>query len=158
MKFLTTDYPSPVNVGRYRIDSERGMRFEEYRGKVGLADLRSVVSAMVSDPCWSPDHHGLVDLSEAELEMSANDVLRLALMLRQEENRSHGWLVFAVPNSVAYGVVRMLGYWSRNTERFRIFQSRAEAEAWLEKNRDQQPLSFRENAAARADGALRQVV
>jgi hypothetical protein len=158
MKFLTADYSSPVNVGRYRIDPERGMRVEEYRGKVGLSDLRSVVSAMVSDPCWSPEHHGLVDLSEAELELSANDVLRLALMLRQEENRSHGWLVFAVPNSVAYGVVRMLGYWSRNTDRFRIFQSRSEAEAWLEKNRDQPPLSFRENPAVARESALRQVI
>jgi hypothetical protein len=134
------------------------MRVEEYRGKVGLSDLRSVVSAMVSDPCWSPEHHGLVDLSEAELELSANDVLRLALMLRQEENRSHGWLVFAVPNSVAYGVVRMLGYWSRNTDRFRIFQSRSEAEAWLEKNRDQPPLAFRETPAAARESALRQVI
>ena len=58
MKFLTTDYSSPASVGHYRIDTERGMRVEEYRGKVGLANLRSVVSAMVSDPCWDPEHHG----------------------------------------------------------------------------------------------------
>lgn len=142
MKFLTTDYSSPASVGRYRIDKEKGLRVEEYRGKVGLSDLRSVVAAMASDPCWSPEHHGLVDFSDAELDLSANDVLRLALMLRQEENRSNGWVVFAVGSSTAYGVVRMLGYWSRNTDRFRIFQSRAEAEAWLERNRHQNPLSF----------------
>ena len=148
MKFLTTDNTSTDSVGRYRIDADRRMRIEEYQGKVGLCDLRSIVSAMASDPCWSPDHHGLVDFTDAELELSANDVLRLALTLRQEENRSRGWLVFAVRSSVAYGVVRMLGYWSRNTDRFRIFQSRQEAETWLERNLNVSPPGFRESAVA----------
>lgn len=142
MKFLTTDYPSLGTVGRYRIDSDRRMRIEEYQGKVGLADLKSVISAMASDPCWSPDYHGLVDFSGATLELSANDVLRLALVLRHEENRSNGWLAFVAPNSTIYGVVRMLGYWSRNTERLQIFPSRAEAEIWLDRNIDQVPPAF----------------
>lgn len=150
MKFLTTEYPSPAAETQYRIDTSRGMRIEEYQGKVGLADVRGLVSAMSSDPCWSPDYHGLVDFTEADLELSANDVLRLALTLRQEEHRSHGWLVFAVRNSVAYGVVRMLGYWSRNTDRFRIFHSRREAEAWLERHMDQAPPGFQRPAAAAA--------
>lgn len=158
MKFLTTDYSSTVSVGRYRIDTERRMRIEEYQGKVGLADLRSIVSAMASDPCWSPDFHGLVDFTKAELELSANDVLRLALMLRQEGNRSRGWLVFAVSNSVAYGVVRMLGYWSRNTDRFRIFQSRDEAESWLDRHASKHPPGFREIPAVEPLPALRSVV
>ena len=146
MKFSTTEYPAAVSVGRYRIDQDRRMRIEEYQGKVGLADLRSVISAMASDPCWSPEHHGLVDFSKAELELSANDVLRLALMMRQEAHRTSGWLVYAVGNPLAYGVVRMLGYWSRNTERFRIFHSREEAEAWLERNGGQAPPEFCEPA------------
>jgi hypothetical protein len=158
MKFSTTDNSSTVSVGRYRIDTERRIRIEEYQGKVGLGDLKSIVSAMASDPCWSPDHHGLVDFSHAELELSANDVLRLALMLRQEENRSRGWLVFAVSSSVAYGVVRMLGYWSRNTDRFRIFQSRAEAEGWLERHLDKAPPGFREFSGERKEAALRNAV
>ena len=158
MKFLTTDNSSTASVGRYRIDAERRMRIEEYQGKVGLGDLRSIVSAMSSDPCWSPDHHGLVDFSDAELELSANDVLRLALTLRQEENRSRGWLVFAVRSSVAYGVVRMLGYWSRNTDRFRIFQSRQEAEGWLERHLDKSPPGFRENISLPKEAVLRNAV
>jgi hypothetical protein len=159
MKFPSTEYSAPVSVGRYRIDTDRRIRIEEYQGKVGLADLRSIVAAMASDPCWSADHHGLVDFSRAELELSANDVLRLALMLRQEANRTRGWLVFAVSSPVAYGVVRMLGYWSRNTDRFRIFQSREEAEAWLERNREHAPPAFREpEAATRKEAALRNAV
>jgi hypothetical protein len=66
----------------------------------------------------------------------------LALILRHEENRSTGWLAFVAPNSTIYGVVRMLGYWSRNTERLQIFPSREEAEVWLDRNIDQVPPGF----------------
>lgn len=142
MKFLTTDYSSLGKVGRYRIDSDRRVRIEEYQGSVELADMKSVISAMASDPCWSPDYHGLVDFSEATLNLSSNDVLRLALVLRHEDHRSHGWLAFVAPNSTIYGIVRMLGYWSRNTERLQIFPSRGEAEAWLTRNVDQVPPGF----------------
>lgn len=157
MKFLTTDISSQASVGRYRIDSDRGLCIEEYRGKVGLEELRSIVRAMVSDPCWSPDHHGLVDLCDAQLEMSSNDVLRLALTLRQQGNRSRGWQVFAVGSSVSYGIVRMLGYWSRNTDRFRIFQSREEAEHWLERHREKGPQGFVEPSTAPVVAPLRSV-
>ena len=158
MKFLTTDYSSLVTVGRYRIDSTRKIRIEEYHGKVELADLRSIVSEMTSDPCWSPEHHGLVDFTEANLELSANDVLRMALMLRQEQNRSNGWLVFAVKNSVAYGIVRMLGYWSRNTDRIKIFHCRDEAEAWLERHLDKSPPGYQQPTLTNKEAALRNVI
>jgi hypothetical protein len=150
MKFLTTDYPSSGTVGYYRIDKERRVRIEEYHGKTELSDLKSVISSMASDPCWSADFHGLIDFSDAELELSANDILRLALVLRHEEYRSHGWLAFVATNSTTYGIVRMLGYWSRNTDRMRIFQNRAEAERWLEINKDQIPPGFIEEGSALA--------
>jgi len=158
MKLLSPDYSSPQTTGSYRIDQDRRMRIEKYHGKVRLEDLRSVTSAIASDPCWSQDHHGLVDFSEAELEMSSNDVLRMALTMRQEANRSRGWVAFAVNDSVAYGVVRMLGYWSRNTDRFRIFSSRLEAERWLESHLDDAPPAFHEGEFTPQKVALRSVV
>ena len=142
MKFLTTDYSASEKVGHYRIDVERRIRIEEYQGKTGLNDLKSILLSMASDPCWSAEFHGLIDLSEAELELTANDVLRLALVLRHEANRTHGWLAYVATKSTTYGIIRMLGYWSRNTQRVRIFQTRLEAEAWLEMNIDQVPPGF----------------
>lgn len=158
MKFLTTDYSASGTVGNYRIDTDRRMRIEEYQGKTGLSDLKSIISSMTSDPCWSADYHGLIDFSEAELELTANDVLRLALVLRHEANRSRGWLAYVANRSTTYGIVRMLGYWSRNTERLRIFQSREEAEAWLEVNMHQVPPGFINEDGARPAAVLRNVV
>ena len=158
MQLLITDNPSQGSVGHYRIDTHRRMRIEEYQGKVGLPDLKAMVASMASDPCWSPDYHGLVDFSEAEVDLSANDVLRLALVLRIEENRTRGWLVFVTNNSTVYGTVRMLGYWSRNTDRMRIFDNRQEAERWLERNIDQVPPNFRDVDAVNAAATLRNVI
>lgn len=158
MKFLTTDYSSLGTVGHYRIDSERRIRIEEYQGKTGLADLKSVITAMGSDPCWSADFHGLIDFSDAQLELAANDVLRLALVLRHEGNRTRGWLAYVATNSTTYGIVRMLGYWSRNTDRMRIFPSRAEAERWLERNVDQVPPGFLQEDGIEAAPALRNAI
>jgi hypothetical protein len=155
MKFLTTDYSSSGTVGHYRIDTIRRMRIEEYQGRTGLGDLKSVLSSMASDPCWSAEYHGLIDFSDAELDLTANDVLRLALVLRQEANRSRGWLAYVATNTVTYGIVRMIGYWSRNTDRVRIFQSRAEAERWLVRNRDQVPPGFINEDGMEAAAALR---
>jgi hypothetical protein len=158
MKFSPTDYPSTATVERYRIDAERRMRIEEYQGRTGLADIRAILSAMSSDPCWSPDFHGLIDFSGAELDLSSNDVLRLALVLRHEENRTTGWLGFVATNSLAYGIVRMLGYWSKSTDRIRIFQSRAEAEAWLERNVDQVPPRFVASKGVDSAAAMRNAI
>lgn len=142
MKFLTSDYSFADTVGNYRIDSGRKLRIEEYHGKVVLADMKSMLSAMVSDPCWSADFNGLIDLSEASLDLSANDVLRLALVMRHEPNRTKGWLVYVATNPTTFGIVRMLGYWSRSTDRLRIFADRAEAERWLDRNMNQSPAGF----------------
>ncbi len=158
MKFLTTDYSSLGTVGTYRIDTERRMRIEEYQGKTGLADLKSVIFSMATDPCWSADYHGLIDFSDAELELTANDILRLALVLRHEGNRSNGWLAYVAGNSTTYGIVRMLGYWSRNSDRLKIFQSRGEAEAWLALNIDQVPPGFILEEGLRKTAALRNVI
>lgn len=149
MKLPNTDYSPTECAGRYRIDIERKLRIEEYYGRVELEDMKSIVTAMASDPAWSPEYNGLVDFTGAQLDLTSNEVLRLALMLRHEQNRSSGWLVFAVGDSLSYGVVRMLGYWSRNTDRFRIFKTREEADAWLDRNIYRMPTVVREHPAAR---------
>jgi hypothetical protein len=148
MKLLNSEYPASLASTSYRIDPSRNTRIEEYHGKVHLEDLRSVVAALMEDPNWSPDQHALSDLTDAELDLSANDVLRMALTLRQEAKHSTGWKVFAVKDSTSYGVLRMLGYWSRNTERFRIFKSRKEADTWLENHQDKSPPAFHDTLLA----------
>lgn len=158
MKLLTLDYPSAETVACYRIDTERRLRTEVYEGAVTLGDIRSLMAAMVSDPCWSPEFHGLIDFSGAQLDMSANDVLRLALLLKQEENRSRGWLAFVATTSATYGIVRMLGVWSRTSERLQIFQSRQDAEAWLQRNVDRRPPGIADAAAVNPANKLRSAV
>jgi len=115
----------------YRIEPEHNLRIEEYQGVIRLSDIRALAEAVSADSRWTPEFDTLIDFSRATLELSSNDVLRLALMLRQERYRSQGWMAFAVGDATSYCLVRMLGYWSRMTERSRIFRERSEAEHWL---------------------------
>ncbi len=157
MKLFLSDDVVPDASGEYWIDQSRRMRIEEYHGVTVLGDFRRIMTSMISDPCWSADFHGLVDLSRAKLELTSNDVLRLALLLRRDDCRTHGWLAYVAPDSMTYGIVRMLGYWTRSTDRTRIFGSRSEAEAWLEWNCDQIPPRFVEKKTRWAPPAARVV-
>ncbi len=158
MKLLTTDYPSPGTVNHYQIDSEKRRWVEEYQGKVGLMDMKTMIAAMASDPCWSAKLHGLIDFSDVELDLSANDILRLALVLKHEGHRTQGWLVYVANNSTTFGIVRMLSYWSRNSERLRIFSTREEAEIWLDRNIDHTPPNFCEVESTETATVFRNVI
>ncbi|MBX3741752.1 MAG: hypothetical protein KF712_12220 [Akkermansiaceae bacterium] len=134
MKSLLTSCVSPHASCHYRIESERNMHIEEYTGKVGLDDLRSLASVMEEDPECQESNNRLVDLSGADLELSSDEVLRYALIMRSGKSRPVGWHAFAVKDAAAFSLVRMLSHWARVSDRCRIFSSRDEAERWLEVN------------------------
>lgn len=135
-------FPPPKPTCRFQIEPKRQLRIEEYQGWIALEELRANLSEMVEDPRWSPDYHGLIDFTHAVLDLSANDLIRLGLILRRADYRSRGWLVFAVADSASYGQVRMLSHWARTMDRTRILMSRAEADQWLAQNANQVPPGF----------------
>jgi len=110
------------------------MHIEEYTGKVGLNDLRGLASVMEEDPECQESNNRLVDLSGADLELSSDEVLRYALIMRSGKSRMGAWHAFAVKDAAAFSLVRMLSQWARVSDRCRIFSSRDEAERWLEVN------------------------
>jgi hypothetical protein len=110
------------------------MHIEEYTGKVGLDDLRSLASVMAEDPGCQMSNNRLVDLSGADLDLSSDEVLRYALIMRSGRARQGRWHAFAVKDAAAFSLVRMLSHWARLSDRCRIFSSRDEAERWLEGN------------------------
>jgi hypothetical protein len=142
MKLQTLEYQDFLINGGYWIDEARGLRIEEYHGRIGLRLLRNTALAMSEDANWSSSFHGLMDLRDARLELSANDVIRLGLLMRLPTQRTSGWLVYVVADDATHGLVRMLGHWSRTTGRQRIFRSRREAENWLGGQRLRVPTQF----------------
>ena len=134
MKSPISEYAPAQPSTHYWIEAERQLRIEEYRGEVMLEDLRSMATAITSDPAWSPYYHALMDFTAANLILGTNEAMRLGLMFRQESYQSTGWLVFAAGNSTNFGNIRMLGRWSKNLDRFRIFDTRRDAESWINRN------------------------
>jgi hypothetical protein len=119
---------------RYRIETDRKLHIEEYSGRIGLGNLKEMAAAVAADPARSGEHHRLLDLSEAELDMSSDEILRLGLLMRTEEHRSGGWYAFAVRDAASFSLMRMLSHWARISERSRFFRTRDEAERWLDHN------------------------
>lgn len=134
MKSLITLEPVPLPVCNYRIESGRNLHIEEYAGTVVLDDLKEMAAVAASDPAWSGQNNRLLDLSRAELDMSSNDILRFALLMRSETYRSDGWHAFAVGDASTFSQMRMFSHWARLGERSRIFGNRDEAERWLDCN------------------------
>lgn len=124
------------------IDTSRRSRVEEFHGQVGLQELRENLLAMAEYPGGDPTYHGLADFSTAELDLTANEVIRLGLLMRQKTHQTSGWLTYVTNDTGTRSMIRMLGYWSRTTERQRIFRTRMEAENWLRLNRYQLPPKF----------------
>jgi len=98
-------------------------------------DIRSVALRASTDPAWSPGFSSLIDLEWAKLELSSNDVLRVALTWRKTGCRSGGWTAFVVSPSASLGVIRMLGAWARISGTMEIFTNRGAAERWLARQR-----------------------
>lgn len=132
MKLLGS--PSNNTICRYRIETDRKLHIEEYSGRISLDDLKDIAAAVAADPARSDEHNRLFDLSEAELDLSSDDVLRLGLLMRSESHRSGGWHAFAVKDAATFSAARMLSQWARISDRSRFFPSRDEAERWLEVN------------------------
>lgn len=142
MKLHNIEYQAFLINGGSWIDAGRRLRIEVYHGLTGLRVLRESVLAMAEDTAWPRSFHGLTDLRDATLDLSANDVIRLGLLMRQPAHLTSGWLVYVVADEVTHGVVRMLGHWSRTAGRQRIFRSRREAECWLDAQRLRVPARF----------------
>lgn len=134
MKSLLTDCPVAGPSCQYLTDKKRKLHIEEYTGRIVLEDLKEVASMVASDPACGGTVHRLIDLSDARLDLTSDEVLRYALMMRKESHRSGGWNVFAVSDATSFSIVRMFSQWARTSERSRFFSSRQEAEAWLDRN------------------------
>ncbi|MFT4175108.1 MAG: hypothetical protein QM627_00495 [Luteolibacter sp.] len=134
MKLAFRETHASEALCHYHIDVARRLRTETYQGRVGLEEMRSMAQCMVSDPLWSMEHHSLIDLRAADLELTANEILRLALLQRQDAHYSKGWRAYVATTSTTFGVVRMLTRWARTSERSLFFRTLAEAENWLNAN------------------------
>lgn len=134
MKSLLTDYPVTGPACRYLTDENRKLHIEEYAGRIVLDDLRDVAAMVASDPACGATVHRLIDLSDARLDLTSDEVLRYALLMRKESHRAGGWNVFAVSDATSFSIVRMFSQWARTSERSRFFSSREEAERWLDRN------------------------
>ena len=115
---------------RFEIDSERDLVHETWQGPVTLKDILSAFARRRAHPSWHPEIAGFIDLSDAELRLSTDDVHEIRARV-ERRGRSGPW-AFVAPGDSTYGQIRQLQAVSEDLRPIGVFRSRPEACAWLE--------------------------
>lgn len=134
MKILLKTPVRSATLCRYQIQPDRKWLVEEYRGRVCLHDLKDLAAKVADDPFGEELCYRLIDLGEAVFDLSVDEVVRFALVLRAGPHRVSGWHAFVVGDEAGFSMARMISHWARLSERSRFFPTRVEAEEWLARN------------------------
>lgn len=116
----------------FSIDEGKGVVVERFKGECHLSDLVSAIDTIYSSPEYRPEYNGIVDLREAMLRISYNDMINFVGFLHQHPRRSTGRWAFVVSSTLNFGLCRMYEIIGFDLQRdTAIFKDRDEALRWL---------------------------
>jgi hypothetical protein len=120
---------------RYVLHPDEGYSESWLEGGVTLLDFAAFVQKLWSDPQWSAEYDGLMDFSEATIEMTVEDLQKLVTFMLRDARCSLARWAFVVRTAETFGWLRKLDALSQQQSTIRIFFSRADADAWLHQSR-----------------------
>lgn len=89
---------------RYRIYLDLGVVVVRFRGRVSVSEIMDYFSEIATDSNYNPNIHGVVDLREATLDMSVEEVESLAKM--GAANSKARWVIIVNnPHETAFSVL-----------------------------------------------------
>lgn len=120
-------------IGRYIIHPSHRYLEEIVSGTVTLPEMKNFLLEAMADPAWDPEFNVLVDLTEAQIDISFDEMSNLTGMLRNDARASRGYCALIVSNTLGYGMARMFEALSDDRVTVQIFQDRQAAESWIRK-------------------------
>ena len=115
----------------YTIDTARNVIYTMFSGTTSDLDLVAHVSALQSDPRFSPDMAELVDLSGiTRADVTSSGIRTVA---RTPVHARTARRAFVAPTDLLFGLTRMYqSYWNDGAEdRLAVFRAREPALEWL---------------------------
>jgi len=116
---------------RYEIHPEQGYSESRFEGSVTLLDFADFVQKVWSDPRWRAEFNGLMDFSDATIEITDEELKKLMTSMLRDARCSLARWAFVVRTAETFGWLRKVDTLSVQSSAFRIFFSRKEAESWL---------------------------
>jgi hypothetical protein len=116
---------------RYEIHPDEGYSESCFEGGVTLLDFATFVQKVWADPRWRAELDGLMDFSNATIEMTDEELQKLMKSMLKDARCSLARWAFVVRTADTFGWLRKVDVLSAQQSTFRIFFSRKEAEEWL---------------------------
>ncbi len=117
----------------YTIDSDRRLVIQRYHGKTGIKDIFSMSEKNYGDPDYDPSFNGMVDMTDATLDISFREMLSFVSYIRRQPSRSTGkWALLMNSSPANFGIARMFQTLAEGLQReIRFFEDEADALHWL---------------------------
>jgi len=105
-----------------------------FQGWITLPELGAHVQSIWSDPGWTPEYNGLLDFSNATLDLSETQIQQLTKSMAQDPRCSFGKFALVVSKAVTFAKLRKVDDVMDLKSTLRIFFDRRTAEEWLLSN------------------------
>ena len=102
-----------------------------FGGRVTLPELGAHIQAMWADPRWKPEYNGLLDFSDATLDLSESQIQDLTKSMSLDPRCSFGRWALVVTTAVTFAKLRKVDDVVDLKAALRIFFDRPAALEWL---------------------------
>lgn len=127
---LTGHVPGQEPTPEYRVDADQARVYARFAGKLTAKDIERYADALRKDPQFDPGWSEIVDLRLVErIEISAAEAIRLADQIDPFSLSSRR--AFVVKNDFQRHAARMQQILRSPSKAIGIFDTMAEAEAWV---------------------------
>ncbi len=110
---------------------DRGVVVTTFGGRVTLPELGAHIQTLWSDPAWNPDYNGLLDFSDATIDLTESQIQDLTRSMTLDPRCSFGKFAFVVSKAVTFAKLRKIDDVADLRAALRIFFDRRTAEEWL---------------------------
>lgn len=102
-----------------------------FGGRITLPELGAHIQAIWSDPGWRPEYNGILDFSDATLDLSETQIQDLTRSMTLDPRCSFGKWALVVSTAVTFAKLRKIDDVADLKAALRIFFDRRSAEEWV---------------------------
>jgi hypothetical protein len=110
---------------------DRGYIVTTFGGRVTLPELGAHVQSIWLDPSWKAEYNGLLDFSDATIDLSDSQLQDLTKSMMLDPRCSFGRWALVVSKAVTFAKLRKIDDVADLRSALRIFFDRRTAEEWL---------------------------
>lgn len=120
----------------YEVIQDRRIVVERFRGRVGMGEAKAMIDAVNDNPQTHPDMDTLVDLTEATVDLSFDEMIEFVDHLSETRGKSTRCVAFVVTKPLNLGMAKMFqGLADGLLQEVGYFDNEPAALAWLDEVR-----------------------